>query len=328
MHALLTPIRAVKLLTVLATGLATILAANLAPAAEAPVRWKFKEGETLNYVLERGVEGKLNLTGSEIVFKMGMAFDVAWKAKSVAPDGNAELELTIDRMQINMASPLGGNLAYDSTKPEAAGGVMWAQMEPMVTGMLNQTFRLKVTSLGKVSDIELPQKLTDVFLKQQQSPNRQAGFGIGGSAFSEKGIKELIEKSVLPLPEAAPAKDVSWTQHFDNPIRGAGNQMTDTTFTFAGTESVDGKQLAKIAAKTEMTFEPVENPMADVEITSQEGSGTFLFDTQAGHLIKATGVQTFFLEMTGARDLTQDMKETMSMRVGKSPAAEAKAAAK
>src|SRR5262249_4883204 len=94
-----------------------VLSCALASAvgAESPLRWKFKQGETLNYVLERGVEGKMNLTGSEIAFKMGMAFDISWTATSVASDGAAQVDLTVDRIQINMASPLGGNLTFDSS---------------------------------------------------------------------------------------------------------------------------------------------------------------------------------------------------------------------
>lgn len=309
-------------------ALAAIALLSVASAqAESQLRWKFKEGQTINYVLNRGVEGKLNLTGSDINFQMGMAFDVTWKVKSVAADGTADVDQTVDRIQIKMSSPLGGDMVYDSQNPTPPAGPVWAQMSPMIDGMLGQTFGMKISSLGKVTDIALPEKLAEVFKKQQAGGNRQAGFGIGGGAFSERGIKELIEKSVLPLPEAAPANDVTWKQHFENQMRGMGTQMSDTTFTSSGNEKLDGKDVVKIAAVTELTFEPVENPMADVEITSQEGSATFYFDAEAGQMIKAEGTQTFFMEISGPRELTQDMKETMTMRLGKSPEAKPQAAA-
>jgi hypothetical protein len=300
--------------------LAVVLIGNSAFGAESPLRWKFKEGDSLNYVLNRNVEGKLVLSGSPIGIKMGMAFDTTWNTKSVGADGTANVEQTIDRIQISMSSPLGGgDLSYDSKKTDSASGVIWQQIGPMVEGMLGQTFKVKISPLGRVSDIELPAKLNEAIQKQQQSPNRQAGFGIGGGAFSEKGIKELIEKSVLPLPEAVPAKDVTWMQHFENVMRGMGTQMSDTTFSHSGQETQDGKQLEKITAVTELTFEPVENPMADLEITSQEGTAAFYFDAQAGRMVKASGTQVFAMEISGARELTQELKETMSMTQGKSP---------
>ena len=185
---------------------------------------------------------------------------------------------------------------------------------------MGQTFPVNISPLGKVSDIKMPDKLAEVFRKQAQNPNRQAGFGIGGG-FSERQIKELIEKSVLPLPEVAPGKGVTWKQHFENPLPRMGSQMTDTTFSFAGPEKLDGKPLEKISAVTEMTFEAADNAMADVEITAQEGSATFYFDPQAGHMVQAKATQTFVMEITGAREITQDMKESMTMRLGTSPAA-------
>ncbi len=157
------------------------LSAAASAWAEAPLRWKFKEGETLSYVLDRGTEGKINLTGAEITFKLNMIFDVTWKVASVAQDGTAHVEQTVDRMQVSMNSPLFGSMAYDSKKPEKPMGPVWSQLEPIVNGMLGQTFQMRITSAGKVTEIELPAKLAETFQKQQQRPagNRQAAFGIG-----------------------------------------------------------------------------------------------------------------------------------------------------
>jgi hypothetical protein len=238
----------------------------------------------------------------------------------VTADGTAQIDLYVDRMQINMSSPLLGDMVYDSQNPSKMAGPAWSQMAPMVEGMLGQDFQLKISPLGRVSDIKVPEKLAEVFQKQTQNPNRQAGLGFGGG-FSERGIKELIEKSVVPLPEAAATKDATWNQHFENPLPRMGSQMTDVTFSLAGPEKLDGKSVEKIAAVTELTFEAAESPVADVEITAQEGTATFYFDPQAGHMIQAQGTQTFVMEISGNREITQDIKETMTMRLGKSPAA-------
>ncbi len=302
-----------------------VLAAARQARAEAAVRWKFKPGETLNYVIDRALEGKINLSGADITFKMNMIFDATWKVKSVAADGTAEIEQTLDRMQINMNSPLGGNLAFDSQKPDKPSGPTWSQLEPMVTNMLGQTMQLKISPLGKVSDIKLPEKLADFFEKKKKSgpSNRDAGFGIGAGGFSEAGIKEMIEKSVLPLPDAAQPKDVTWKQHFEHPIPLIGTQMIDTTFSFAGSETVDGAPLVKISSATELTFEPEENPRADLEITDQQSSANYYFDAEAGRLVKSSGSDSSSLELTGQQDLTQQLTETWSMRLGKSPEAKA-----
>lgn len=300
---------------VLAAGLALAVVSTL-QAEE--LRWKFKQGETLDYVLQRGVEGQLSLSGAEIRFTMNMIFDTSWKPVSVAADGTADVGVTIDRIQINMASPLFGKMDYDSNSSEEPQGPVWAQLKPAMTGMLGGTFKLTISALGAVSDIELPKKLADALAEQRIGANRRQGFGIGGGGFDEKGIKEMLIKSVLPLPETA-GKDVTWTQEFENKIRRMGTQVAETTFSLAGTEEQDGKLLTKIQAVTELFFEPEENPRADLEIMEQEASATYYFDPRAGHMVKADGMQKAQMEISGDQELTQSITETMSMRLGKSP---------
>ncbi len=108
-------------------------------------------------------------------------------------------------------------------------------------------------------------------------------------------------------------------QHFDNEIPGIGTQKSDTAFSFAGPETKDGAALEKISSTTELTFEPADNPRGDLEITDQEGTAIFYFDPKAGHMIRSEGSQKTSIELSGQQELTQEIKETSSMRLGKSP---------
>ncbi|REK10484.1 MAG: hypothetical protein DWQ37_16505 [Planctomycetota bacterium] len=304
---------AIRSLLTLTLALLSVVAAR---AEE--LRWKFKDGEALNYVLKRGVDGKITLSGAEIAFTLEMIFDTTWKATAVAEDGVADVDLTVDRIQIVMDSPLAGRMAYDSSAEKEPEGPVWAQMGPVMKGMLGQTFKTKISPLGKVSDIQLPEKLQDVLGKQEVGENRRQGLGIGGNSFNAKGIKELIEQSVVPLPEEATA-EAEWSRSFENAMPGMGTQFSETFFSYEGPEKVDGKELAKISGETEILFEPEENPRADLEIMAQESGATFLFDAQAGHLVKADGSQHLEMEITGPQEVSQVITEKMSMQLGKSP---------
>jgi len=298
---------------------AAILFASLCHAHADELRWKFKADETLEYVLSRGVEGKINLSGSDIAFNLQMIFDTTWKPTAVAEDGTADVELTVNRIQIAMDSPLFGRMAYDSTNPKEPEGPIWAQMKPTMTGMLGESFKAKITSLGEVKEIALPEKLAEALKKQEIGENRRQGFGIGGNSFNEKGIKELLTKSVLPLPETT-GDDVTWTQSFENVMPQMGTQISETTFSVAGAEQKDGKELTKITAETEILFEPAEDPRADLEITEQSAGATYFFDTAAGRMTEASGTQELTMQITGPQEITQNVKETMTMTSGKSPA--------
>ncbi len=305
----------------LVAALAVILVGATAAAADSAPRWKFKPGETLNYVLERNADGKMKLAGNPIGIKMGMKFDTTWKCTGVSDDGTASLEQTVDRIQISMESPLSGAITFDSAAGATPDGPLGAMLGPMINGLLNQPIKLQVSPLGAVSDITLPAKLQEEFARQNEvGQNRRAGLGIGGNAFSEDAIKKLVEQAMLPLPETAEA-GTTWTQEFENELPMLGTEFAETTFSLGGEETIDGKKLVKIEATTELLFEPAENARMEMEIIEQEGSVTAYFDNEAGHLVKSEGTQKAVKEMSGQQEVSQDITETFKMYLGKSPAA-------
>ncbi|MBI2825842.1 MAG: hypothetical protein HYX69_14245 [Planctomycetia bacterium] len=284
------------------------------------LRWKFKQGETMNYVMDRAIDGKIDLSGSQIEFTSAMTFDTSWKIKSVGSDGAAEVEQTVDRVQMKMDSPLGGGLDYDSKKPGSGQGQIWEMMGPMFEALVGQTFSLKVTPTGKVSDIKMPEKVTEQLAKQGGPGGRRGGFGFGGGMLTESSIKEMIERSFVPLPEKDIAPDVTWSQSFSNAMRGAGVTKSAITYSAGEKESKDGHKIQKISAKTELTFEPEENSQVDVEISEQEGMATIYFDVDAGRTLKVEGKQKQVMEISAPnREITQEVTEKVTVRQGKSP---------
>ena len=114
---------------------ATIAAAGVFPLDRAwrqHVALEVQGRDTLNYVMDRETDMKIDLSGSLIEVKSGMIFDTSWKVKSVDADGTATIEQTVDRIQMKMDSPLGGGLDYDSKKPGSGNGQIWEMMGPMI----------------------------------------------------------------------------------------------------------------------------------------------------------------------------------------------------
>jgi hypothetical protein len=302
-------------------SLASWLIAIGVARAETTLKWKFKEGDVLNYVMDSSSEQKMDVQGQ--VFEIGskMTFDLTWKVKAVGADGSADMEQIVDRIQIKMTSPF-ANLDYDSKSAKEPEGPIWEQMKPIITSMTGETFSMKVSPAGKVSDIKLPAKMTKAFEDQKAAGGGGGRRGLGGlmGGFSENAVQEMIQKSGLPLPEKPVAGDAKWSQKFENVMPNAGTQKTDVTYSYAGSETQEGKSLEKITCKFQLTFEPAENPQADVEITEQDGSATIYFDSAAGRTVKATGKQKMIMEIAAPnREMTREVTETNSIREGKSP---------
>ena len=285
--------------------------------AQNTLRWKFKKDDTLNYVMERTTEMKMDLSGSLIEIVSGMTFDTTWKVKSVAADGSAEIEQTVDRIQMKMDSPLGGALDYDSKKPGSGQGQIWEMMGPMIESLVGGTVSLKATPTGEVSDIKLPEKVTEQ-LGKQQGGQRRGGMGMMGG-LTENSIKEMITRSIVPLPEKPVSPDINWQQSFTEEMRGAGVKKTQITYSTSEKTSQDGHEIQKIAAKTDLTFEPAEESQVDIEIEEQEGTMAIYFDVNAGRTVKSEGRQKQVIAITAPnREITQEVDEKVTVRQGKS----------
>lgn len=348
--------RAAFVTAMLLTAAATLLAADEA-RAEKTIRWKFKDGQVLNYVLVRNTDGALQVQGNALQLGMGMTFDTTWKVHKVAADGTADVGMTVDRIQIAAKLPVpgaSGEIKVDTKRPESVQNPFLQGMSGLVDALLGQEFALKVTPLGEVTQIEFPEKLQQMFAggqrnqggaepkadeakkdeKKAEAPRRgggrRGGGGIPGmNAFTEDGVKQIIKQMIVPVPEAALSDEVTWTQTFETVEAGAGVQTSETKYSYGGSATEEGRPVEKLTTTTELFFEPAEDAQADVELGEQEGSGTVYFDAEAGHVLKVEGTQKYIKEMSTPRgDVVQDITEKYTMTLGKSPEPEAKPAKK
>src|SRR5207244_3463797 len=82
--------------------------------AQTTLRYKFKEGEKLNYVMEQTMVMKMNVGGKEVTVKSEQVMDLLWNIHSVDSDGTAKLTQTMQRIRMNMDLPTGQKITYDS----------------------------------------------------------------------------------------------------------------------------------------------------------------------------------------------------------------------
>jgi hypothetical protein len=260
------------------------LAAALGVAAAQPahgadaLRWKFKPGETLRYTMVQETSQGMKTMGQEFKTSLKQTVDLHWSVKNVASDGVAELSQTIDRVRTKVEGP-GNSFDYDSQGGKEPEGQIASLLTPLLKALVGAEFTFKMSGRGELSDIKVPQKLLDSL--------RQAGpAATAGGMFSEEGMKNLISQSSLTLPEAALEKGKSWTQQAKVPVPMLGNMVMDKTYTFDGPSPKDSG-LFQILLTTKVTLEPAADSKIAVKITSQQGTGDFAFDPQAGRVVSS-----------------------------------------
>jgi hypothetical protein len=199
------------------------------------LKWKFKEGERFQYVIDKQTITK---TSRMIELKTSQTFDMTWTIKKVLRDGSAEMTQTFDRIRFKTEGMLGENpldsVAFDSKESKDPQGPATALGQVLRT-LVGNDATLTMTALGEVKDLKLPQRAV-VALKGEPQPISTQ------SPLTENDFKEIIMESTLVLPGKRLAANDTWTERRQK--KGPqGSIAENITYTFRGPNKMSWKPL-------------------------------------------------------------------------------------
>ncbi len=305
-------------MTVRTAGLALaalVISAVSAAGADVELRWKFRKDKPYHYVLVQKMEMSMKLPNNNISTKMSQVSEVTWTIKAVKPDGSAEMVQTLDRMQVKVEGP-GGTFDVDSkNKTDAAKAGPAAPLAKMMEGLVGAPMDVVMSARGEVISVKIPDKVLEAL--KTVGPGGQAFAG----AFSEKGMKQLIEQSAMVLPEKAVSPGTTWIAKRSVETGGLGDMEINTTYTDKG-ETRGKPDLREIDGDVKMQFRQAENAQVSMRVTSQDNAAKFLFNTTSGHLSSSEMKQVMKMEIsTQGQSFTQDLSQTVSMTLSGEPGA-------
>lgn len=270
---------------VIALGIALSALASLSETARAEtlLRWKFKTGDKLHYAVAQ--RSKVVVTNSGLDFDVvgTQIADLTCNVASVAADGTAEIKVVIDRIQMQAASPFGGQFQYDSRSGKTGEGQLWEMVGPLFQASLGQEIHVRVSPSGEVSDIKLPDALGAVLtaLEPHAVPQLMMGGGINASTY-----RDMLALAFVRLPEKPVAPKATWKLELPEPIGPVAKRTTELTFTAAGPAEHEGRQLERLDVASHTTVEIDEdNPDFFLEVTADEMTGSVWFDASAGRAV-------------------------------------------
>jgi hypothetical protein len=285
-----------------------------APGADVELRWKFRKDQPYHYVLTQGTEISMKVANNNLSTKMSQVSDMTWNVKAVRPDGSAEMTQTIDRMQIKVEGPTGSFEVDSKQKPEAAQAAPVESMRKLITGIVGVPIDFVMSARGEMVSVNVPAKFIEAM--NSAGPAGQAFAG----AFSEKGLKQLIEQSSVLLPEKPVAPGTTWVQKRSVESPMLGNMDIETTYTDKG-ETAGKPDLHKIDGAVKIQFRQPDNAQLSVKVTSQDNSANYLFNTISGHLSRSDVKQKMQMEISAqGQSFTQDLTSTVSMILSGDPA--------
>jgi hypothetical protein len=234
---------------------------------------------------------------------MTMAIDMTWKVESVDEKQAAVVQLTMDRIQMKMKGPQGAMIDYDSSAGKPPEGLATI-IAPLFESMLKKPFTMKLSPRGEALETKVPQGMLEGLKKFP-------GMDQMGELLTPEGLKKMSGMAVFP--EKAVAKGDKWTSKSELSMPAIGKAAVETEFEYEGPETVDGKQLQKIAQR--VTIKPDEkNANTAFKFQPLKTTGTMYFDNEAGRLVKNVGKTSFKadIEVMGQK-LQQEGESTVRM---------------
>jgi RNA polymerase sigma factor (sigma-70 family) len=265
-------------------------AAAPAPARGTSLRYQFRDGDELNYVVEQKNETHSSAPGNERAVVTTRTYDVTWKVARVDADGNARMTLTIDRVQYVEDDGFPGKVEFDSRKDRNPAGMqpLARILAAVLKAQVGAQFTCTMSPRGEVSDFKVPKKLADVV-------KNTAGLH---ALYSAETFQRLLAcPGSVVLPEDAVYRDTTWHDKSEAPLAGGHARMTvDTRAAYQSGAERDGKRVEAITLKPDAMVEGTGTGLGAFTLKNQDGKGSMVFDNDKGRLVETEVGQTLDME--------------------------------
>jgi hypothetical protein len=277
----------------------------------ATLRWKFHPGETLQYTMEQKTVNTLKIPGApDQKTTMAQTIEMTWSVKSVDPSGVAELTQTISRIRDQVEGSV-GTYTYDSKDGKEPESLIAAARLPIFKALLGTPVPFKITPRGEVGDVRVPATLTRTMNELgATAPEAEA-------MLSQEGLKELIGRVSLVLPEENLEPGKTWTQQ----TRRASAQATltlDMTYRLEAPAPNTSPDVARLATTVKADIQSAQSDPNSGKIRSQKSEGRCLFDTARGHTLDWSHSESIEIAFTVKLGLGPQAKQSEIVQVNES----------
>jgi hypothetical protein len=230
--------------------------------------WQLPVGRIIDVVMTQTMEMKQTVAQQELATEMVSTNYMVWEVAEVDEAGNAMVNSEINRMTISMDGPQ-GKFDIDTDSDEELEGTALS-VAKQVTQLVGKKFAQKMNGQGKILSVELPDEIA-----------------AGNPMVSKEAITQLVKNASPVFPDKPIAVGESWSQDSTTTMPGGmGGMKISSTYTYKGTEDVDGKDLDLIDVAMQMKFDAPEGSPIKIDITSQDTKGRMYFDSVNGHTYK------------------------------------------
>jgi hypothetical protein len=238
------------------TGLLLVAAA---PVQAQAWRFRWQTGQVLTYRVEHLTTASEVVSGNKLETASKLVHVKSWQVLDVDPQGVATVQLSLKSLKIEIRSPEGEMMTFDSDNPDKGTAQMREQLQRYLTQPL---VLMRVDSKGKVVEV------------------KECKHGPASRFESEPPF-------VLTLADEPVAPGQAWERTYNitlEPPQGTGEKFEAVQR--YGCQSVAGGQ-AVVALTTAIKAMP-SAPADQVPLLQLQPEGEIVFDFEAGRLHKAS----------------------------------------
>ncbi len=281
--------------------------AALPATAQTTLRYKFKEGDALKYVVEQKMKMTMSIMGKDIDMNMDQSSEMGWSVGKVNDKGDAEITVKFGRSKMSMNSPM-GKVEVDSNSTQQPDDQFGQILYKVVKGLAEMEVTATVSPLGEFSDLKIPDKSLKAL---QNIPGGEAF----GDLLSPDGLKRMMSQSGIVMPKEPVTAGKTWNSKNEMKLP-FGKMIAEIEYKYAGPTEKDGRTLEKITLKPKAEIQPGKDAPIAMKVKSQEGTGTALFDNAAGKLIEVSNQQNMEMEADNMGiAFTMRMTQATTMRL-------------
>ncbi|MSQ95231.1 MAG: hypothetical protein EXR98_11840 [Gemmataceae bacterium] len=286
--------------------LVSALCVSAAPA-QTTLRYQFKEGEKLPYVMEQKMKMLMSIMGMDIETKMNMTMELSLNVLELTKDGGAKMQFKVSHAKMSMDA-VTGKVDVDSKDKDEPDDQVGKILSGVVKALGAMEMSGTMLASGEMKDIQV----SEATLKALKA---LPGADKLGDVTSPDAFKTMVSNLVFPTD--AISKGKTWNNKIETKTP-FGKGITDNKYTYEGTIQKDGAALEKISVKPDTKI--VADPNAQIKITIKDskGSGHILFDNKKGRIIESITQQTTEMAISAnGLDLTQTVQQTTTLRLKK-----------
>ena len=284
--------------TPVVTLLAVLATASLA-AQDTTLQYRWTKGDRLRYRLTTQTDvamsgipgmGEMTVATTQIQVQEMVVTDVA-------ADGAATIDMKVESMKMEVVSPMGGSMSYDSTSPTPPADPTVAQAAQILGAIIGEPMTVVIEPTGAVRSVTGATKIKAKLDKAMAGTGGADQLGLGG-LLSDDAFKGALGQALASLPKGAIKPGATWQQELRMPTP-MSTMISASEYAFKGLEQLDGREVARMAMtiKTRAEGTGAMGPMT-VKVEPGSGTGEMIFDTKLGRVLKSSATTSMPMSMT------------------------------